>query len=243
MRGNIGTLARRDRYVKLEADCQKKCSDDASCGKYMFGKVSLPWNCWTYGSPTGAHRAEHYGCNEYDSGFIVAAKRPLPPRQAGSLATCAGACASAPMGVAGANVSGCFCDDACVRHLDCCLDYVEHCRSEEGQQPTCKGRCIASTDEVGRDAAYIAVQLQAITSSDPVAIRGGGYCYCDAACVNQFTDNNSEGSCCADQVIECRGGAADPLCMDPRTQAAALHLFVAHHVVTNLDQHRTSGLV
>ncbi len=38
------------------------------------------------------------------------------------------------------------------------------------------------------------------------------------------------------QVIECRGAAADPLCMDPRTQAAALHLFVAHHVVTNLDR-------
>ena len=82
--------------------------------------------------------------------------------------------------------------------------------------PSCKERCCAPGEEVRSE----------VTAAIP--IPGGGYCYCDAGCVNKFTDNNSEGSCCADYEWRCAGGERDPLCMDARTQAQALHLFAAH---------------
>ena len=62
-------------------------------------------------------------------------------------------------------------------------------------------------------------------------VRGGGYCGCHEGCENKFTDNNSRGGCCADHSWRCEGGERDPPCMDTRTQAQALGVFVAHHEV------------
>ena len=76
----------------------------------------------------------------------------------------------------------------------------------------------------------------ALPTSLPTPIPGGGYCFCDAACDDDFTDNNSHGGCCADHGWRCtKGGERDPLCMDARTQAQALNAFVAHEVVQRLS--------
>ena len=73
-------------------------------------------------------------------------------------------------------------------------------------------------------------------------IPGGGYCYCDPACDNDYTDNNSHGGCCADHAWRCsKDGERDPLCMDARTQAQAVNAFVAHHVVAALMNHTTAS--
>ena len=68
-----------------------------------------------------------------------------------------------------------------------------------------------------------------------VPIGGGGYCFCDVTCTAneafRYTDNNSYGGCCADWVQECSGAGRDPDCMDARSQAQAVSLFVAHHTV------------
>ena len=69
-----------------------------------------------------------------------------------------------------------------------------------------------------------------------VPLPGGGYCFCDAGCDDDYTDNNSHGSCCADHAWRCLGGDRDPLCLDARTQAQALNLFVAHAVIDQLQK-------
>ena len=72
-----------------------------------------------------------------------------------------------------------------------------------------------------------------------VPIGGGGYCYCDAGCGANlkwgYTDNNSYGGCCADWAHECGHMPKDSVCMDARTQAQAVNLFVAHHTVMKLQ--------
>ena len=65
-------------------------------------------------------------------------------------------------------------------------------------------------------------------------LLGGGYCYCDDGCGMDFTDNNSYGSCCADQWWKCRGREKDVECLDARSQTAALSLFVAQAEVERL---------
>ena len=67
-----------------------------------------------------------------------------------------------------------------------------------------------------------------------VPIPGGGYCFCDTGCKNSYTDNNSQGGCCADFLWRCRAGERDTPCMDARTQAQALSLFAAHYVVSEV---------
>ena len=71
-----------------------------------------------------------------------------------------------------------------------------------------------------------------------VPIGGGGYCYCDVECNAKltfgYTDNNSYGGCCADWAHECSGVGRDADCMDARSQAQAISLFVAHHSVQRL---------
>ena len=109
--------------------------------------------------------------------------------------------------------------------------------AEEARTPSCEARCWpppASYEAGGTaEAANAGTRGAAAAAVDAaaIAIPGGGYCYCDAGCINKYTDNNSEGSCCADHSWRCDGGERDPLCMDARTQAQALHLFVAHHAL------------
>ena len=112
----------------------------------------------------------------------------------------------------GATAATCMCDEFCIRYLDCCVDYAEICAPTSA--PSCEAKC---------------------SSTSAQAIPGGGYCYCDDACDNDFTDNNSHGGCCADHDWRCTAdGTKDPLCMDARTQAQAVNAFVAHHVVNRL---------
>ena len=86
---------------------------------------------------------------------------------------------------------------------------------------------LADDDHTQEAEATLAVDAAAAA----VPIPGGGYCFCDRGCDNSFTDNNSHGGCCADYEWRCEGGQRDQLCMDARTQAQALQLFVAHHVL------------
>ena len=60
--------------------------------------------------------------------------------------------------------------------------------------------------------------------TEPRAIKGGGYCWCMAGCLEWFTDNNSYGSCCPDYSIQCLN-ITIPTCLDVKTQGNALNLF------------------
>ena len=111
------------------------------------------------------------------------------------------------------------------------MDYAAECLPQEQSTPSCAGRCSGS---LTLDAYELAAAAQ--------PIPGGGYCYCDPACDNDYTDNNSHGGCCADHAWRCsKDGERDPLCMDARTQAQAVNAFVAHHVVAALMNHTTAS--
>lgn len=120
--------------------------------------------------------------------------------------TCAGKCGSTEPIVLDQGV--CYCDENCSKHLDCCTDYVDVCRPYE--PVSCKGYC---------------------NKAEPQALRGGGYCWCDAACNPSFTDNNSDGSCCADYPQQCLNVKIPP-CLDARTQGSAVNLFLGHMSVS-----------
>ena len=157
-------------------------------------------NCWLYGSASQINRTYGQACAEYGNSYTVGVKRPS------ARASCARRC--------GGNVPDvCYCDAACARHMDCCLDYALEC----GSEPSCAGRCEPNTTPVA------------------LPIRGGGYCYCDSGCSNYFTDNNSYGGCCADYTWRCGGGEQDQLCLDARTQTQAVSLFTAHHVMERIE--------
>lgn len=116
--------------------------------------------------------------------------------------TCAGKCNSPHPLVLDQGV--CYCDDNCAKHLDCCSDYADVCRPYE--PISCNGHC---------------------NKAEAQAIVGGGYCWCDAACNPSFTDNNSDGSCCADYPQQCLN-VKIPTCLDARTQGSAVNLFLGH---------------
>ena len=117
--------------------------------------------------------------------------------------SCAGNCGSSkPIQL---DQGVCYCDDQCAKHLDCCTDYADICRPHI--PISCKGYC---------------------NKVEAQAIPGGGYCWCDAACNPSFTDNNSDGSCCADYPQQCLSVKMPSACLDGRTQGSAVNLFLGH---------------
>ena len=101
------------------------------------------------------------------------------------------------------------------------------CLAEDARTPSCEARCWPPPSSNAQEGGA----EEKATAAAAIAIPGGGYCFCDDECHNKYTDNNSEGSCCADYAWRCAGGERDPLCMDARTQSQALNLFVAHHAL------------
>ena len=187
-------------FVAKEDNCKKRCSSSSKCSKYLYqtGMESyskLP-NCWTW----SYNRSDHT-CSEQDFSFSVGIKRPVG-------GTCAGHCNSTePVNL---SEGVCYCDSDCSKHLDCCLDYADHCTPN--QPITCRGLC---------------GKLQA----QPV--RGGGYCWCVDGCNAWSSDNNSDGSCCPDYSTTCNH-VTIPTCLDARSQGSALNLFLAHLKMTQI---------
>lgn len=206
--------------------CEARCGASSACTKYAWGAQSR--QCRLLAAYDGPDRGS-VGCT-HAKGWTVGAKRP-PNAAAGASSSCGGRCgdAEAEAEAEGAREGGaaraCMCDAACSLHLDCCLDYATACLDVERRTPSCEDRCWGAH---GGASAGVAPGAPQGAQAAAVPIPGGGYCYCDEGCVNKFTDNNSEGSCCADYQWRCAGGERDQLCMDARTQAQALHLFVAH---------------
>ncbi len=117
--------------------------------------------------------------------------------------TCAGKCGSGePIKL---DQGVCYCDDKCSKHLDCCTDYADVCLPRV--PISCKGYC---------------------NKAEAQSIPGGGYCWCDAACNPSYTDNNSDGSCCADYPQQCLRVKMPNVCMDGRSQGSAVNLFLGH---------------
>ena len=206
-----------DHCVYCDPEGKKACPTKHSHGCYTTSKVGcncdtpppIP-NCVLYKQiPLGFDRKKGASCAVPSYQYTVVAKRPDSLLDAST--SCRGRCSN---NTSAATNGTCFCDAACSRHFDCCLDYVEECVSADQQTPTCLGKCTA----------------------EPRPIRGGGYCFCDSGCTNLFTDNNSYGGCCADYLWRCEGGPRDQTCFDARTQTQAVSVFVAHHAVDSLDQ-------
>ena len=180
----------------LEEKCQKKCFEYQNCSKYRYqiDQLVVPGtDCWLL----SYHRNNH-SCLLSDSNFNVGIKRPVG-------ASCSGHCnKDTPVNTSSGGV--CYCDSQCAFHLDCCLDYVDHCLPEDKQFPSCKGTC---------------------NEALPLPIKGGGYCWCQEGCVPWYTDNNSDGSCCPDYAEQCKNITFPP-CLDARSQGSAVNLFLAH---------------
>ena len=186
--------------VVSEVNCTNKCLDNPLCSKYLFNEYQeiAGINCWIW----NYNRTDH-SCPQEDSGWNVGIRRPL-----GS-ATCAGHCGSTePQKL---DHGACYCDKDCAKHLDCCLDYADHCLA--GKPPSCKGLCNK-------------VHAQPVT--------GGGYCWCSEGCNTWMTDNNSDGSCCPDYPDQCLK-IAMPTCLDARSQGSALNLFLAHVKLAQIE--------
>ena len=185
--------------VKSELECTNKCRDNPLCSKYLFNsadeQVYPDMNCWNW----SYNRSDHL-CPLGDYYWSVGIKRPM------GNATCASKCGSKEPQRLDHGV--CYCDTDCAKHLDCCLDYADHCTA--GKQPSCKGLC---------------------GKIHPQPIPGGGYCWCDSGCNPWMTDNNSDGSCCIDYPGEC-GNIWMPPCLDARSQGSAFNLFLAHLKLT-----------
>ena len=178
--------------VKTEIACIKKCADNPLCSSYLFdpSQTYAGTNCWLW----NYNRNDH-ACNLTDY-WKVGIKRPVGE------ATCAGRCGSKEPQKLDHGL--CYCDADCAKHLDCCLDYADHCLA--GKPPSCKGHC---------GDVY------------PLPVHGGGYCWCLESCNPWMTDNNSDGSCCPDYPERCES-IQMPTCLDARSQGSALNLFLAH---------------
>ena len=125
-----------------EPQCTLKCQEDPFCSKYLYGSVDN-LDCWLW----SYNRSDH-SCHQYDTDFSVGIKRPV------GVATCAGRCGSKdPQKLELGGV--CYCDSNCATHMDCCIDYADHCLPDKIS--TCKGMC---------------KKVQALP------VPGGGYCWC-----------------------------------------------------------------
>ena len=187
--------------VVNEVDCTNKCRDNPHCSKYLFndgGNVG-GINCWIW----GYNRSDH-NCTLNDYNWNVGIKRPTGD------ATCAGRCGSKEPQKLDHGI--CYCDPDCAKHMDCCLDYADHCQADK--LPSCKGQC-------NKIHAH--------------PIPGGGYCWCDGSCTRWFTDNNSDSSCCPDYPEQCES-VAMPTCLDARSQGSALNLFLAHTKLAQISE-------
>ena len=193
-----GNIASQDK-------CRDKCAINPNCSKFLYQSYQdevVGYNCWIW-----SYNRSNHVCNQTDYNWNVGIKRPIM----GS-ATCAGHCSSKdPLKTENGQ---CYCDADCVKHLDCCLDYADHCVPGD-DPPSCKGVC--------NKAAPVA---QAVT--------GGGYCWCDSGCNRWSTDNNSDSSCCPDYVELC-SLIPQPLCLDARSQGSALNLFNTHLKMTQIN--------
>ena len=190
--------------VASEKKCKEKCQDNSQCSKYQFHikqsslLMAKPHiNCWLW----SFNRSDHT-CTNNDPSFSIGIKRPV------GNATCAGRCGSKEPQAVEHGV--CYCDSDCAKHMDCCLDYADHCLA--GNTHSCKGLCGTLT---------------------PQPLYGGGYCWCFDGCNGWFTDNNSDGSCCPDYPPQCMGFPM-PVCLDARSQGSALNLFLAHIKLSQL---------
>ena len=190
--------------IGSELNCTLKCNEFANCSKYLYQTYldAVPnTDCWLW----SYNRSDHF-CGNLDDyyDFNVGVKRPI------GNATCAGRCSSKqPQKLI--NNTVCYCDPSCVYHLDCCLDYADHCRPNK--LLSCKGHCSKAT---------------------ALPIPGGGYCWCNAGCYPWFSDNNSDGSCCSDYPQQCQK-IAMPTCLDGRSQGSALNLFLGHMSVSKMN--------
>ena len=187
--------------VKSEDVCKRKCNRNVNCSKYLwqlYEEDVQGINCWIW-----PYNRTNHVCNQTNYNWNVGVKRPF------GHASCAEKCGSTePQKL----VNGvCYCDDSCSQHMDCCLDYADHCRPSQ-QLLSCKGVCDSPTAQ---------------------PIPGGGYCWCDAGCNPWFTDNNSDGSCCPDYNTVCLKTEL-PQCLDARSQGSALNLFLGHVTVARM---------
>ena len=187
--------------VKDETACMEECRSNQNCSKYQF-QIVLPKhskkapNCWLW----SFNRSDHT-CRINNPNLNIGIKRPV------GNATCLSKCNSKePQAI---DYGYCYCDSDCAFHMDCCLDYADHCQPHI---PLCKGNC---------------------TDLTPKPIVQGGYCWCFDGCNGWFTDNNSDGSCCSDYPQQCMY-VNMPVCLDGRSQGSALNLFLAQIKVTDL---------
>ena len=180
--------------VLYEDNCTAKCRDNPLCSKYLFNVYQdyVNTNCWIW----NYNRTDH-NCSLGDNDWNVGIKRPTGD------ATCAGRCGSKEPQKLDHGV--CYCDPDCAKHMDCCLDYADHCQAAD-KPPSCKGQC---------------------NKIHAQPIPGGGYCWCSYGCNTWMTDNNSDGSCCPDYPEQCEQ-IEMPTCLDARSQGSALNLFLAH---------------
>ena len=191
--------------IGSELNCTELCNSYANCSKYLYQTYQDEFagiDCWIW----SYNRSDHM-CNQVDYNFNTGIKRPI------GNATCKGQCGSkSPQKLIGDSI--CYCDKDCVKHLDCCLDYADHCRPDE--PVSCKGQCTKK--------------------AKPQVIPGGGYCWCNNGCNPWFTDNNSDGSCCPDYPQQC-SQTTMPTCLDGRTQGSALSLFLSHIAVSKMKEY------
>lgn len=190
--------------AKNEDACMGKCHSNNQCLKYQFkipaGLFELGAkkpNCWLW----SFNRSNHI-CQSNKLNFNIGIKRPV------GNATCASRCDD--KGPQAIDHGVCYCDSKCAVHMDCCLDYADHCQA--GKPLLCKGDC---------------------NNLIPKPIPQGGYCWCFDGCNGWFTDNNSDGSCCSDYPQECML-VSMPMCLDGRTQISALSLFLAQLKIASL---------
>ena len=103
--------------IGSELNCTLKCNEYENCSKYLYQtdqSAVVGTDCWIW----SYNRSDHL-CNQSDYDFNVGIKRPI------GNATCAGRCGSKePQTLINGS---CYCDDSCATHLDCCLDYADHC--------------------------------------------------------------------------------------------------------------------
>lgn len=182
--------------TKNELSCMKKCESNKECSKYQFKTPpqkafasDKKMNCllWSF------NRSNHL-CQQKNDNHNIGIKRPV------GNATCLMKCSSKDAQTVNNGV--CYCDKDCAQHMDCCLDYADHC--QPAKPILCKGNCSDVT---------------------PKPIPQGGYCWCFDGCNGWFTDNNSDGSCCSDYPQECMG-VSMPVCLDGRSQTSVLSLFL-----------------
>ena len=127
-----------DGPMYTEDKCEKKCSKNKLCSKYLFSTDQ--YHCWIW----SYNRTNHI-CNQTDSDFNVGVKRPL------GHASCKGICGSHKPQKLKHGV--CYCDSNCTKHLDCCLDYAEEC-VQDSDYLSCQGFCKKAHAQAIRGGGY-----------------------------------------------------------------------------------------